>query len=531
MLIHERLLIKGSCSMKLPRSCGVLLHITSLPGKYGIGTLGKEAREFADLLKEGGQQFWQVLPIGPVVSPFGHSPYASTSTFAGNHLMISMESLCEEEWCSAVPDDIPGDEAHFIDFETSERRLNTFLETAFRDFEMQAADDVRAEFEVFCRESSFWLDDYALYTALALHFKSYNWLDWDTPVSLREPEAISEWREKLKDRVRFHSFVQFIFFRQWDDLHEYCSVQGVQLIGDIPIYITLEGADAWSNPGILDLCEKTGRPLSVAGVPPDYFSETGQRWGNPLYRWRDAAGHLNEETAVWWKERLLHLKKRVDIVRIDHFRGFESYWAIPADEETAVNGEWVEGPGMEFFTRLKHDLGDLPLIAEDLGVITPEVKKLRDGLGLPGMKILQFAFDFNNKNEYLPHNIENHNCILYTGTHDNNTTNGWFYEAEVDENGQKYIMEYIGSEQYSDFHWQLIRLAYMSVANLVIVPAQDIIGYGEAFRMNKPGTANGNWRWKLTSDAITEDMITRIRRMAWIYRRIEETGESEAEVT
>lgn len=513
--------------MKLPRSCGVLLHITSLPGKYGTGTLGREARDFADCLKAGGQRFWQVLPIGPVVSPFGYSPYASTSTFAGNHFMISMESLSEEEWCSAEPEEGIGEEGPFIDFENVDRRLNTFLEAAFHDFETGAPDEVHEEFDSFCRMSSFWLDEYALYTALALHFGSYNWLDWEKPIAMREPGAMAQWREALKDRVRFHSFVQFVFFRQWNDLHEYCGVQGIQLIGDIPIYITLEGADAWSNPGILDLCEKTGKPLSVAGVPPDYFSETGQRWGNPLYRWRDAGGKLNEETAAWWKERILHLSQRVDIVRIDHFRGFESFWAIPADEETAVNGEWVEGPGMEFFARLKHDLGELPLIAEDLGVITPEVKKLRDGLGLPGMKILQFAFDFNNMNEYLPHNIENHNCILYTGTHDNNTTNGWFYEAEVDENGQQYIMEYIGSEKFSDFHWQLIRLAYMSVANLVIVPAQDILGYGAMFRMNTPGTAHGNWRWKLTGDAVTEDIISRLARMARMYRRISDTQEDE----
>jgi len=513
--------------MKLPRSCGVLLHITSLPGKHGIGTLGKEARDFADILKRSGQRYWQLLPLGPVVSPFGYSPYASTSAFAGNHLMISVASLAEEEWCSVVPDEYPVEEDHYVAFNDVEERLNTCLEAAFRDFRNISSGGIRDEFEAFCRDSSFWLDDYALYTALAHHFGSYNWLDWEKPVAMREPGAMSEWRERLRDRVLFHSFVQFIFFRQWCAYREYCSGQGIQLIGDIPIYITLEGADAWSNPGILDLCEKTGRPLSVAGVPPDYFSETGQRWGNPLYRWRDKGGALNEETVAWWKERILRLTQCVDIVRIDHFRGFESYWAIPADEETAVNGEWVKGPGMEFFTRLKRDLGELPLIAEDLGVITPEVKKLRDGLGLPGMKILQFAFDFNNKNEYLPHNIENHNCILYTGTHDNNTTNGWFYEAEVDDNGQKYIMEYMGSEKFSDFHWQLIRLAYMSVANLVIVPAQDIIGYGAAFRMNTPGTAYGNWRWKLTSRAITEEMISRLAGMARMYRRIPETPEDE----
>ncbi len=326
-------------------------------------------------------------------------------------------------------------------------------------------------------------------------------------------------RRELANEIRFQKFLQFVFFSQWEDFRRGCRERGISIIGDIPIYITLESADAWSNPEILDLDAATGAPRAVAGVPPDYFSETGQRWGNPLYRWMKGTS-LAPHTIEWWAQRIAHLRTLVDVIRIDHFRGFEAYWSIPAKEKTAVRGKWLKGPGVRFFEKLKSITGDLDLIAEDLGVITPEVEALRDGLGLPGMRILQFAFDHNNRNYYLPHNIDNRNCVLYTGTHDNNTVNGWFYGDEIDGDTRRYVLEYLGLSDWSDFHWSMIRLAYRSVAGLVIVPAQDIMGYGEEFRMNRPGTTEGNWRWKLTGGAIGDDIVMKLRRMGKMYRRL-----------
>ncbi len=512
--------------MNLPRSSGMLLHISSLPGRYGIGTLGDEAYEFADTLKRAGQRYWQILPIGPVVGAFGFSPYASPSTFAGNPLFISIERMINESWCALTCGTDEFAQDHFVDFERVVSHRAQFFAEAARQFFSGASGSEKKEFDRFCAGQADWLDDYALYMALSVKHGTFNWLMWDTPVARREPAALARERKELEEEIRIHLFVQYQFFRQWKALREYCNDNGIELIGDIPIYITLDGADAWANPEILDLDPETGAPLAVAGVPPDYFSETGQRWGNPLYWWHDEKDALREETLSWWKRRISHLKDMVDIVRIDHFRGFESFWSVPADEETAVNGEWVPGPGMPFFSWLRSELGDLPLIAEDLGVITPEVKALRDGLGLPGMKILQFAFDFNAKNEYLPHNIETPNCLLYTGTHDNNTTNGWFYGTELSDDARAYVLEYIGSERFNDFHWQLIRLAYMSVARLVIVPVQDMLGYGHEFRMNTPGTAHGNWGWKLVPGEITDEMVARIARMTALYNRSAEAEES-----
>jgi 4-alpha-glucanotransferase len=348
---------------------------------------------------------------------------------------------------------------------------------------------------------------------------SRNWLEWDSGISLREPKALAQWSKKLGDKIRFHKFLQYQFFEHWAECKKYCNELGIQIIGDIPIYVTMESADAWANPGILLLDEKSRKPLSVAGVPPDYFSETGQRWGNPLYCWKKG-NELSSETLRWWVKRITHLHKLVDLIRIDHFRGFEAYWSIPAEEKTAVLGKWIKGPGLQFFRSIRDELGHLPLIAEDLGVITPAVEKFRDALGLPGMRILQFAFDFNNKNLYLPHNIDKQDCILYTGTHDNNTTNGWFYGSEIDDNTRKYILEYLGVDDFSDFHWKLIRQAYRSVARVVIIPAQDLLGYGEEFRMNRPGTTEGNWKWKLVRGSITDDIVERLKRMGRLYDRI-----------
>ena len=505
--------------MNIERSTGILLHITSLPGKYGTGTLGEEARAFARKLKDAGMRYWQILPIGPVAAVFDYCPYASPSTFAGNTLLISIDDLAAEEWCGIEITPYEGRQGHFADFEGVQEHKIPLFRKAFELFSTSPLAP-RDEYRAFCGKSSSWLDDYTLYSALAARFNTLDWTSWEHGIALREKEAVEKWRNELRDEIEYKKFLQFIFFRQWAALKKYCNKLKIYLIGDIPIYITMDGADSWSHRDMLQLDPETGKPESVSGVPPDYFSATGQRWGNPLYRWRDKNGKLNRAAFSWWTRRISHLHGCVDIIRVDHFRGFEGYWSIPADEKTAINGEWVKGPGIEFFTRLKEELGDLPLIAEDLGVITPEVEELRSGLGLPGMKILQFAFDFNNRNYYLPHNYSDPNFIVYTGTHDNNTTNGWFYGSEIDDNTRAYVLEYLGVDNIHEFHWKLIRQACRSTACLVIFPAQDILGYGAEFRMNIPGTSQGNWRWKLTEGALTEEIVEKLWRMGKMYNRI-----------
>jgi len=507
--------------MTIQRSAGILLHITSLPGAHGIGTLGPEAYEFADMLCDAGITWWQLLPIGPVNPGLGYSPYASPSAFAGNPMFISVDKLTKEPWFTRKSAPSFFGDPHFVNFENVTRYLEPVLRLAFEEFTKHAAPADRAQLEQF-RGRMTWVDDYALFSALSDYFKTNDWLAWDAPIRLREKGAVAAWRTKLGQAVDYHVFLQYIFFKQWRELKAYCGGKGIRLIGDIPIYITLEGADAWANPGLVDLDSSTGKPVNVAGVPPDYFSETGQRWGNPLYNWHTRDGALNREVAAWWIMRMKHLISLVDLVRIDHFRGFESYWAVPENEKTAVKGSWKKGPGRELFDMMQKEIGDLPVIAEDLGIITPAVEELRDGLTFPGMKILQFAFDHNNKNYYLPHNIKQ-NCVLYTGTHDNNTTNGWFYGKELNDDTRAYVIEYIGAETIHDLHMKLIRQAYRTPADLVIIPAQDILGYGEEYRMNIPGTGHGNWKWKLTGNVFTPEIIGVLRRMGQIYDRIPET--------
>jgi len=505
--------------MELKRSCGVLLHITSLPGNYGTGTIGNEALHFADMLNQGGFSYWQILPIGPVTSAYGYSPYATTSTFAGNYHLISMDLLKENSWfpknlcLKKIQDD-------FIDFGYVTESKLTFLVIASNNFFKKADIEEITDFNKFCEDCKFWLDDYALYSSLSSYFNTHNWYEWDKDISLRKHDAIEKWTCRLIEDIKFHKFVQYIFFKQWFKLKNYCSAKKIKIIGDVPIYITMSSADAWSHQDIFQLDNKTEKPFAVSGVPPDYFSETGQRWGNPLYNWFDGNNNINERTLSWWAQRIIHLEKLVDVIRIDHFRAFESYWSIPVDEKTAINGKWIKGPGLPFFSKLIEKTGDIPIIAEDLGTITPEVEKMRLELNLPGMRILQFAFDFNSKNSYLPHNFNDQNTILYTGTHDNNTINGWFYEGEIDENTKKYIMEYLNSVNYNDMHWQMICLAYRSVARLAIIPAQDILGYGKKFRMNTPGTKDGNWRWKLLGNEFNSEVMKKMLNLAKIYNRV-----------
>ncbi len=505
--------------MDLSRSSGLLLHITSLPGNRGIGTLGEEARRFADFTASAGFSYWQILPLGPTTSVFGHSPYASYSTFAGNPLLISLEDLAAEEWFHSELPKVMREPDHRVDFHAVEADSEEVLRRAWKNFTAHAGEAKREDFKLFRRSNRAWLDDYTLFTVLAEREGTLNWREWPPGLRSRRSAEIREARQRLADELEYHAFVQYIFFRQWDRLHEYCRERGIGLIGDIPIYISFESADAWANREILQVGQKTGEPSFVAGVPPDYFSETGQRWGNPLYRWFNRTGMLKRATLNWWKRRIAHLTGLVDIVRVDHFRAFAGYWSIPASEPTAIKGKWIQGPGLPFFKKVLRDLGDLPLIAEDLGVITPDVDELRDRLGLPGMKILQFAFDGNSDNYYLPHSLENPNCIYYTGTHDNNTLNGWYYGNEISDDTRRYIREYLGLDQDNAMHWRMLKVVLRSTARLSVVPVQDIIGFGEGDRMNTPGTSEGNWIWRLEEGDLRDDLAAALKEQNRIYRR------------
>jgi len=500
------------------RASGLLLHITSLPGKFGCGTMGGEAEEFVGFLEASGQSCWQVLPLAPVCSHWNFSPYSSPSAFAGNEMLISPEPLLSQGWISEAElreceENKPGD---FCDLGTAAGRKTTLLSRAAERF--FAAEAQAPAFANFRAEQKNWLEDYALFRALADHFQTFLWTSWPEDIARRQPAAVVRWRNELKAQIRSRQFEQFVFFEQWRAMKELANRRGVRLIGDIPFYVNLESADAWACPEIFQLDPATGRPAAVAGVPPDYFSSSGQRWGNPLYNWQER-GMLHSPTMDWWTARIGHLLRLVDTLRIDHFRGFDTYWAIPASEPTAIRGQWRPGPGAAFFDILKKRLGSLDLIAEDLGELTPGVEALRDSLGFPGMKILQFAFDGNAANSYLPHNYANTNCLVYTGTHDNNTSNGWFYGRETGEATKQAVLDYMNLAHRDEFHWHFIRLAMQSVARLAVVPVQDVLGYGEQYRMNTPGLGEGNWRWRLTPGALTPDIAQRLRRLTELYNR------------
>lgn len=507
--------------MTIERASGLLLHITSLPGDRHCGTLGREATAFAAFLAASGQSYWQVLPLGPVCPHWNFSPYSSPSTFAGNEMLIDPQALREQGWL--VAEELQAGKAgaanDFCDLDAAVVDNAAWLEAAAQRFFAAGASDAASAFAGFCYSEKNWLEDYALFRALADHFATFQWTAWPGDISRREPAAVARWQRELQDAMRRRRFEQFIFFSQWRALKKTANRQGVRLIGDIPFYVNFESADAWSHPDIFQVDEQTGRPAFVAGVPPDYFSASGQRWGNPLYRWQQD-GALHAPTMAWWQQRIHHLLQMVDVLRIDHFRGFDSYWAIPEDEPTAVKGRWHKGPGLAFFAHLQRELGELPLVAEDLGEITPEVLALRDHLGLPGMKILQFAFDGRSTNPYLPHNFTDANCLIYTGTHDNNTSNGWFYGTETGEAQKQAILDYMDLGHHDEFHWHFIRLAMQSVARLAVFPVQDVLGYDERFRMNTPGQAGDNWRWRLTPEALTPQIGRRLRQLTEMFNRL-----------
>jgi 4-alpha-glucanotransferase len=503
------------------RSSGILLHPTSLPDRFGIGDLGSEAYRFADFLADTKQRLWQMLPLGS--TGYGNSPYQCLSVFAGNPLLISLETLVEEgDLEPADLKDAPLFPEHQVDFDAVIDFKMPLLKKSFKVFERKADPAQHSAFGSFCKEKASWLDDYALYMALREAHGSVAWNVWENDIRMRRPEAVKRWSKKLAREIRYHKYQQYQFFRQWAELKKYCDDRSIRLIGDMPIFIAFDSATVWLHPELFYL-DAEGKPTVVAGVPPDYFSETGQLWGNPLYRWDVMAG----DGYAWWIERFRAICSLVDIVRLDHFRGFEKYWEIPGSDTTARNGRWVPGPGAALFEAIKNALGDVPIIAEDLGLITPEVDALRERLGLPGMRVLQFAFGTDAKaNDYRPHNYPRH-CVVYTGTHDNNTTIGWFKEdvvgdttqsREVREAEKRLALKYLGSDG-KEFNWDFIRLALMSVADTAIIPLQDVLGLGSKARMNRPATTEGNWSWRFRHQMLTAEIKNRLRELTALYGR------------
>ena len=506
--------------MSFPRACGILLHPTSLPGPYGVGDMGHEAYRFVDFLADAGQSLWQVLPLGP--TGYGNSPYQCFSAFAGNTLLVSPDLLVEHGLLA--PADLK-DVARLEDarveygaaFELKERLLNR----AFENYKTARPAAVRDNFDEFKERMASWLDDYALYRSLKREHNETAWTNWEPELVRREEAALESARARLFEEIEAVKFKQFLFFDQWTRLREYCHGREIQIIGDIPIFVAHDSADVWAHPRQFKLGED-GRPTVVAGVPPDYFSKTGQLWGNPLYDWERMKG----DGFAWWVERVRATLSLVDIIRIDHFRGFAAFWEIPGGDETAERGRWVFAPGRELFAEIKSALGALPIIAEDLGFITPDVISLRDEFDFPGMRILQFAFSTDSTNKDLPHNYVR-NTAVYTGTHDNDTAVGWFRSepggssvrsAEKIEYERQYCLDYLATDGI-ELNWDFIRALYASAGDTAVVPLQDVLGLSSEARMNTPATMSGNWAWRFREGALDEYLAARLRRLAELYGR------------
>lgn len=508
--------------MKLARSSGVLLHPTSLPGRFGAGDLGPEAYRFADFLAAAGQRIWQVLPLGP--TGYGDSPYQSFSTFAGNPLLVSLEKLMEDGDLSAQDlADRPEFPDHMLDYGQAKQYRRPLLKLAAENFQTMATPARRERYEAFCHENAGWLDNYALFMALKeAHGGEKVWNRWEPDIAARQPDAVTRWKERLTPQIKVQQYGQYQFFKQWSELKSYCRERGIQTMGDIPIFVAHDSADVWSRPDLFHL-DADGNPSVQAGVPPDYFSATGQLWGNPLYRW-DA---MATEGYGWWIERLRSTLRLVDLLRLDHFRGFEAFWEVPGHETTAINGRWVKAPGGPLFEAVRTALGDPPIVAETLGVITPEVELLREKFGFPGMGVLQFAFGVDPQApEFMPHNFLRH-FVVYTGTHDNDTTLGWWTNsdprsstrsAENIRREREFALKYLGTDG-QEMNWVFIRAILASVASLAITPVQDILGLGTEARMNLPGTRSGNWRWRFTREQLTPAIAKRLRELTEIYQR------------
>lgn len=500
------------------RSSGILLHLTSLPSRYGVGDLGAGAYQFVDFLVQGKQALWQVLPLGPTNGGALYSPYVALSAFAGNPLFISLEALAEDGLLSESElQSIPTLPEGRADYDAARVGKLALLRAVAERFPSTAPAAWQSEFASFCDQHSWWLDDYALFMALRERFQDASWHTWTPNLVRREPATLRTWEKRLKAELYYHKLLQYFFFTQWKRLKAYANDRGIKIIGDIPIYVGFDSAEVWAHPELFDLHPETRAPRSVAGVPPDYFSETGQRWGNPLYRWRDEHGQFVQAVYDWWVQRFRLIFDLVDIVRVDHFRGFEAYWAVPAEEETAMKGQWLPGPGMALFSAIQAVLSEMPVIAEDLGVITPEVDALRLQLGFPGMKVLQFAFGGDAQNPYLPHNYHDPRCVVYTCTHDNDTTRGWFQSSSPE--CQAHVLRYLGRASETEISWDMLRLAWSSVAMFAVAPLQDVFGLGSEGRMNTPGQAEGNWQWRYLPDALTPELSARLAELTILYGR------------
>lgn len=490
------------------RKCGVLMPVSSLPSRFGIGGFSREAYDFVDFLAEGGQSLWQILPLGP--TGYGDSPYQSFSTFAGNPYYISLDALIEqglltEEECEAAD---YGDHPNYVNYEKIYNSRFALLRKAFN----RADIENDTNYKKFVEDQSAWLKDYAMYMAIKDSLGGVAWIEWDEDIRLRKPAAMAHYEETLKEDIAFYSYLQYLFATQWSALKAYANGKGINIIGDIPIYVAFDSADTWANPELFQLDEEN-IPTAVAGCPPDAFSATGQLWGNPLYRW-----DYHEKTGfAWWIRRLAYCFTIYDVVRIDHFRGFDEYWAIPYGDPTAEFGRWEKGPGYALFEAMKKALGNREVIAEDLGFLTPSVLKLVKKTGYPGMKVLQFAFDSREESDYLPHNYT-HNCVVYTGTHDNDTVMGWI--PAMSRKDLAFAKKYIGVKRTSDICSNLIRMAYASVADTAIIPIQDYLELGSEARINTPSTLGGNWEWRMSAQDCTSQLAARMLELATVYGRI-----------
>lgn len=495
--------------MKFKRSSGILLHPTSLPGPYGIGDLGPQATRWVDFLSEVGCGLWQVLPLGP--TGYADSPYQCFSAFAGNPYLVSPDLLLEEGLLRPKDlSDRPSLSAGYVDYGSIFQWKPALLDRAYARFCQDGTPALRQELAAFQAAQAGWLDDFALFMALKEAFGGAPWVNWPAPLRARRPEALAAARQQYAEVIERQVFRQFLFFRQWTALRSYAHDKGLRIIGDIPIFVAHDSADVWANPGLFYL-DDAGRPTVVAGVPPDYFSPTGQLWGNPLYRW-----DLHQQSGyAWWLKRIRAVLELVDIVRIDHFRGFAAYWEVPGDAPTAETGRWVPGPGKDFFSAVRQALGDLPIIAEDLGVITPDVEELRDSFDLPGMKIFQFAFGSDSTDPFLPHNYPQ-NCVVYTGTHDNDTARGWY--ERVPESEKDFYRRYLDRDG-SQVAWDMIRAVWMSVAVFALAPLQDFLHLGNEARMNYPGNPQGNWTWRMPEGALSAALCRYIAELNTLYSR------------
>ena len=497
--------------MRFERSAGILLHPTSLPGQFGIGDLGSEAYRFVDFLETAGQKLWQVFPLGP--TGYGDSPYQCFSAFAGNPLLISPEKLVEDGFLSLSEiEAYPNSDPLKIDYGQVINYKKLILRKAFNNFKKNSNGQEEL-YNSFCTGNEEWLNDFSFFMAAKDFHGGKLWTEWDKNLVVRDKKALKEWEQKLDDDINYHKFVQYQFSFQWSNLKKFANEKGIKIIGDMPIFIAYDSADLWANKSIFTV-DKEGKLETVAGVPPDYFSATGQLWGNPLYRWNA----MEKDNFLWWRQRMSNMLKLVDIIRIDHFRGLEAFWEIPGGAPTAEKGRWVKAPGEKLFNTLKKHLGELPILAEDLGVITKAVEALRDKFEFPGMKILQFAFGTGMERRFLPHNITP-NSVVYTGSHDNDTTRGYFEkEKKADNDIYSHAQKYLDYEG-EDVVQKLIKTAYASVADIVIIPMQDVLNLGGEARMNFPGKPAGNWTWRFTWEEIPDFIAGTYKEMTELYER------------